>query len=234
MVRAAAYWQSDCLVEPAGRGCGTRPIRLHNGRRDENDPLAARVTVCPMTKKCAPKGYFAQEWHARHIIPVIRGMDAANRHRPRRPPPRRVCARHRAPVHYLDACHRTGSKRQQAAASGSKRQQAAQPQDIRRAARRPPANAALTPPASPPADSRRSPRQSCRTFTSNELLGATPPPFGHMPDMWHTRRNIRARVPEAIVRSARDARYSAGWLTRSPRLPGRAQSVYSKVIPCAA
>ena len=119
MVRAAAYWQSDCLVEPAGRGCGTRPIRLHNGRRDENDPLAARVTVCPMTKKCAPKGYFAQEWHARHIIPVIRGMDAANRHRPRRPPPRRVCARHRAPVHDLDACHRTGSKPQEAAASGT-------------------------------------------------------------------------------------------------------------------
>ena len=124
MVRAAAYWQSDCLVEPAGRGCGTRPIRLHNGRRDENDPLAARVTVCPMTKKCAPKGYFAQEWHARHIIPVIRGMDAANRHRPRRPPPS-TSTRVRTSQGPGPRSRRLPSHRQQAAASRSKRQQAA-------------------------------------------------------------------------------------------------------------
>ena len=78
MVRAAAYWQSDCLVEPAGRGCDRRSICLHNARRDKYDPLAALVTVCPMTKKCALNGYFAQEWHPSHIIPVIRRIDCAN------------------------------------------------------------------------------------------------------------------------------------------------------------
>ena len=78
MVRAAAYWQSDCLVEPAGRGCGRRSIRLHNARRDKNDQLAALVTMCPMTKKCAQNGYFAQEWHPSHIIPVIRRIDCAS------------------------------------------------------------------------------------------------------------------------------------------------------------